>query len=47
MKRLLIVIGIALVLAGCGVKSDLTRPNAQPNPPNSQDPSKPPNPIGR
>jgi predicted small lipoprotein YifL len=47
MKRLLVLLGVALVLASCGVKSDLTRPNGRPNPPDSQDPSKPPQPIGR
>ncbi len=47
MKRILAIFGIALVLAACGVKSDLTRPNGQPNPPGRDDPSKPPQPIGR
>ncbi len=47
MRRILVMLGIALALTACGVKSDLTRPNGQPNPPDTQDPSKPPQPIGR
>ena len=47
MKRLLVIACMAVALAACGVKSDLTRPNGQPNPPGTQDPSKPPSPIGR
>jgi hypothetical protein len=37
----------ALVLAGCGVKNDLERPNGQPTAKSEKDPSKPPYPIGR
>jgi hypothetical protein len=47
MKKLLTLIAVSLALTSCGVKSDLTRPNGQPNQPGKQDPSKPPQPIGR
>ncbi len=50
--RLLLAIAVALsfgagTLAGCGVKSDLEKPNAQPMKKGEQDPSKPPSPLGR
>ncbi len=38
---------IALVLASCGVKNDLTKPNGQGTPREQTDPSKPPYPVGR
>ena len=46
-KAILLVIGLSLTLACCGVKSDLTRPNGTPTPQGASDPSKPPYPIGR
>jgi predicted small lipoprotein YifL len=45
--RLLLVVALALGLAGCGVKNDLVRPNGKPTPKTEKDPSKPPYPIGR
>jgi hypothetical protein len=47
MKRFLLLTLAAALLAGCGVKNDLVKPNGQPTPKNQTDPSKPPYPIGR
>ena len=47
MKRLLLFALLAPLLAGCGVKNDLMKPDGQPTPKNAPDPSKPPYPIGR
>ncbi len=47
MKRVLVLIALSLALAACGVKSDLVMPNGKNTPKNQQDPSKPPQPIGR
>lgn len=38
---------IALAITGCGVKNDLVKPNGERTPRNANDPSRPPNPIGR
>ena len=46
MKKLILVAMIA-ILAGCGVKSDLVRPNGQPTAKNERDPSLPPIQTGR
>ena len=46
-KRVLMLITISLALTACGVKSDLVMPNGKNTPKNQQDPSKPPQPIGR
>jgi len=46
MKRAILIAMLAL-LAGCGVKNDLIKPNGQATPKNDPDPSKPPYPIGR
>lgn len=41
-------LGLALmVLASCGVKNDLVRPNGQATARGQPDPSKPPGPLGR
>ena len=47
MKRALLAALAALVLAGCGVKNDLIKPNGQSTPRDEHDPSKPPYPLGR
>jgi len=47
MKRVLMLIAISLALAACGVKSDLVMPNGKPTPKSQQDPSRPPQPVGR
>jgi predicted small lipoprotein YifL len=44
--RVLIAFAAALVLAGCGVKSDLEKPTAAPEK-NEKDPSKPPSQLGK
>ncbi len=46
MKKLILVAMIA-VLAGCGVKNNLVKPNGQPNAKTERDPSLPPNQTGR
>ena len=46
-RRLFALVPLSLVLAGCGVKTDLLRPSGQPPPGNRQDPWKPPHPLGR
>ena len=45
--RLLIVLGLALAVPACGVKSDLLLPNGKSTPKNQKDPARPPQPIGR
>ncbi|MBN9588344.1 MAG: lipoprotein [Alphaproteobacteria bacterium] len=47
MRRLALIVLVALAVAGCGVKNDLVRPNGQPTARGDKDPSKPPYPIGR
>ena len=45
--RLLVAFAILVSVAGCGVKSDLEKPNAPPTQKGEKDPSKPPSPVGR
>ena len=40
--RAILVVLLALGVAGCGVKSDLLMPNGKPTPRGEKDPSKPP-----
>ena len=47
MTRLLALIALTLMLTACGVKSDLERPDGKDTPAGQQDPSKPPQPVGR
>ena len=47
MKKLLVLVALSLLLAGCGVKNELIKPNGQSTPKNTPDPSKPPYPLGR
>jgi predicted small lipoprotein YifL len=47
MKKLLLLMVSVALLAGCGVKNDLVKPNGERTPRNANDPSRPPNPIGR
>ena len=47
MKKFIILIALASVLAGCGVKNDLIKPNGQSTPRDDNNPSKPPYPLGR
>ena len=46
MKKLLLIAMLAL-LASCGVKNDLEKPDGTTTPKNDPNPSKPPFPIGR
>jgi predicted small lipoprotein YifL len=44
--RVLLVLGLSVSLASCGVKNDLMLPNGKDAPKGQKDPSKPPQPIG-
>ncbi len=46
MTRFALLLLASLLLAACGVKSDLETPNGNPTPADQQDPSKPPHPLG-
>jgi predicted small lipoprotein YifL len=45
--RLALAFALLLSASGCGVKSDLLKPDGQPTQKSDKDPSKPPSPIGR
>ncbi len=47
MTRIALIFLASLMLASCGVKSDLSRPDDKPGPADQQDPSKPPHPLGQ
>lgn len=47
MRKLLLFAVLALVVAACGVKNDLVKPNGQTTSKDERDPSKPPYPLGR
>jgi hypothetical protein len=47
MKKLLLLIALALAVTACGVKNDLVKPNGQATSKDDHDPSKPPYPLGR
>jgi len=44
--RLALVLGLAVSVASCGVKSDLLLPNGKETPKKEKDPSQPPQPLG-
>ena len=46
MKKLILLAALAAVLAGCGVKNELVKPNAQSNSRDEKNPSQPPYPLG-
>ncbi|HWY60394.1 MAG TPA: lipoprotein [Rhizomicrobium sp.] len=46
-KAVLLLIALGLMLASCGVKNDLTKPDGTTTPRDEPDPSKPPYPVGR
>ncbi|MGC8534671.1 MAG: LPS translocon maturation chaperone LptM [Rhizomicrobium sp.] len=46
-RRILALGALVLVLAGCGVKSNLVMPDGKPTPKRQQDPSRPPSPLGQ
>jgi hypothetical protein len=45
--RLLLAFALLLSAAGCGVKSDLEKPNGEPTQKSERNPSQPPSPVGR
>ncbi|MBS0274043.1 MAG: hypothetical protein JSR55_06495 [Proteobacteria bacterium] len=45
--RILLIIGLAIAVPACGVKSNLLLPNGKENPKGQKDPSRPPQPIGQ
>ncbi len=47
MRKLLILVALALAVTACGVKNELVKPNGQTTPKDEHDPSKPPYPLGR
>ena len=47
LSGLIVLVALSLLVAGCGVKNDLIKPNGQSTPRDQPDPSKPPYPIGR
>jgi predicted small lipoprotein YifL len=46
-KAVLLILALSLVVASCGVKNQLARPDGKPAPRDQPDPSLPPYPIGR
>jgi hypothetical protein len=47
MRHVLIAVALSLLVAACGVKNDLVKPNGQATQKDENDPSKPPYPLGR
>ena len=47
MKKTIAFVALSLLVAGCGVKNDLVKPNGQSTTKDTPDPSKPPYPLGR
>ncbi|MEY4708795.1 MAG: hypothetical protein RJB58_2518 [Pseudomonadota bacterium] len=47
MRAALIVVALSFLVAACGVKNDLVKPNGQSTTRDERDPSKPPFPLGR
>jgi predicted small lipoprotein YifL len=45
--RLFMALALLVTVAGCGVKSDLDKPDGQPTQKGEKDNSKPPAPLGR
>jgi predicted small lipoprotein YifL len=46
LPRLIILAALAAVLAGCGVKNELVKPNGQSTSRDGKNPSQPPYPLG-
>jgi predicted small lipoprotein YifL len=46
-KAILLLVALGLLVASCGVKNDLARPDGKVTPKEEPDPSKPPYPVGR
>ena len=47
MKKMIALVALSFLVAACGVKNDLVKPNGQATSKDTPDPSKPPYPIGR
>ncbi len=47
MKKLILIMMASLLLASCGVKNQLAKPDGNTTPKDQSDPSQPPYPIGR
>ena len=47
MKKIILLAALSVLVAGCGVKNQLIKPNGQSTPKDQPDPSKPPYPLGR
>jgi predicted small lipoprotein YifL len=47
MKKIILLAALSLLVAGCGVKNQLIKPNGQSTPKDQPDPSRPPYPLGR
>ncbi|HWU54110.1 MAG TPA: hypothetical protein VN175_01330 [Rhizomicrobium sp.] len=46
MRRLLLLVVLAVAVTACGVKNDVVKPNGQTTPKDERDPAKPPYPLG-
>ena len=46
MKKMLILAALTAILAGCGVKNELVKPNGQSNSRDEKNPSQPSYPLG-
>jgi hypothetical protein len=47
MKKLIAMAVLGALLAACGVKNDLAKPDGTTTPKSEKDPSRPPYPLGR
>ena len=47
MKKLILIVMASLILASCGVKNQLIKPDGTATPRDQKDPSQPPYPLGR
>ena len=47
MKKIILLVALSVLVAGCGVKNQLIKPNGQSTPKDQPDPSNPPYPLGR
>jgi predicted small lipoprotein YifL len=46
-RRILLIIGLAIAIPACGTKSNMKLPNGKENPKGQKDPSPQPQPIGQ
>ena len=47
MRATLLILALSLLVASCGVKNQLSRPDSKPVAQDEPDPSRPPYPLGR